>query len=156
MDDAASKALSALIVNVVVSASGKLLDRVVQVFQGKPDPLLEAQTVMAKTFGTLASGVSPNSLRLLVVLRHERSAIGLNHLLQLAADMAAEQEGYGDPFENNIRYRMRFLETLGLVTTIGGGGGGDFALTYLGIAFIDKAEQDTLRYGRVFAPTRPR
>ena len=135
-----------LIVEVVMKAGAKG-GRVLQIVTGPADPDEQSNKVLAKTFETLKGQVSPNSLRILLILRRERHAFALSDLRTQVAELALTQEPHGDPIESDIKYRMRFLQTLGLVRQVGGS---DFALTHLGYAFTNKAELDQWTYGRAF------
>ena len=137
-----------LIVEVVMKAGAKG-GRVLQALTGPEDPDQESLKVLAKTFETLKGQVSPNSVRILLTLRKGKHAFALSDLRTQVAESALKQEPNGKPIESDIEYRMRFLQTLGLVRQVGGS---DFALTHLGFAFTNKAELDQWTYGRAFAP----
>lgn len=95
----------------------------------------------------LAGAVTPNSLRVLIVLQRARGFLTSEQVAEEAQQLATQQEPRGKPFEPDITYRLRYLSLLGLVHA----GASDFALTRLGVAFIDRARKDDLRYSKAFA-----
>jgi hypothetical protein len=136
-----------LIVAAVVTASGRFLTTILEDYLGRraSAPDTRAREVIAKTYGLLADEVTTNSLRLLQVLYQEGS-VGANQLRADAERQRRKQEPNGDEIEQDVTYRMRFLQTLGLVLKVGG----DYRLTQLGSAFIEEARTDVRRFKNAF------
>jgi hypothetical protein len=131
------------IVVAITKAAGRLLEKLLEL-AGRPSP--EAGQVLLKVYDKVADAVSPNCLRVLIVLQDSRAFQLPEQILKPAQEVALRQEPTGSPFENNIAYRLRYLALLGLVRV----GSVDFALTEFGAAFIEQARRDKYRYGNVF------
>lgn len=136
-----------MIVAAVFNVSGKFLNTILEDYLGRrgSPPDQRARDVIAKTYDKLADEVTTNSLRLLQVL-YDEGSVGRNNLRAEAEERRAKQEPQGDEIEQDVTYRMRFLQTLGLSLRVGG----DYRLTQLGSAFIEQARTDVLRYKAAF------
>lgn len=134
-----------LVVAAIVSASGGVLEKVIEVFvEGAPND--RAAKVVAKAYKQLSSEVTTNSLRVLIALRRARSNQAPQQVLAAVKPMVQRQEPNGLRFEQNLIYRLKFLCLLGLVRSVGS----EFSLTELGRAFIDRAQQDEHSYAAAF------
>ena len=130
----------------VVTAAGGLLQKLLELAI-HPSPDAQTETVLSKVYEDLADAVSPNSLRVLIVLKDAGAFQLPDQLVGPAQELANRQEPNGKPFEPDITYRLWFLALLGLVRR----GTSDFALTNFGDAFIEYARKDQFRYKKAFA-----
>jgi hypothetical protein len=131
------------IVVAITKAAGGLLQKLLEL-AGRPSP--DAGQVLLRVYEKVADAVSPNCLRVLIVLQSSGAFQTPEQILEPAQKAALRQEPTGRPFENDIAYRLRYLGLLGLVRV----GSVDFALTDFGAAFIEHARRDKHRYGNVF------
>ena len=129
----------------IVSAAGGITVKLLEL-AGKSDPTAQAKKTVDKTYDKLADAVSPNSLRVLLVLQ-DAGAFQLPEQLVEKAQQLATQEPKGKPLESDITYRLRYLCLLGLARQ----GASDFALTDFGAAFIERARRDKIRYSKATA-----
>lgn len=136
-----------LVVAAIVNASAGVFQKVLEL-AGRHDPGESAKKVVAKTYDTLATATSTNSLRVLIVLLEQGSSLIPKKVRQKAQALASRQEPDGIRFEDELTYRLRFLCQLGLVQPVGSGA--EFAITKLGSAFVDKARGDSYRYSDAF------
>lgn len=136
-----------LVVNVVVSLAGKLLPILLQRGGPPADKELDraAREFMSRAYETLASEITTNSVRVLIVLQGT-GGLYLQDVQARATELQRRQEPNGKPFESDLTYRMHFLRLLGLITSVGS----DILLTRMGDAFVDRAREDARRYRLAF------
>lgn len=135
-----------MIVAAVVTAAGEVLSTLLQGFKRREAPTTQANEVIAKTYEQLQSEVTTNSLLILLVLKERGSKLSEGMIRFEVEPWAKAQIRGGEPFENDLTYRMKFLRTLGLVRITQD----EWALTHLGAAFIEKAYSDNLNYRDAF------
>ena len=135
------------VVAAIVTASGGLLQSVLETFGHSPEPSDSARKVIRKTYDQLAAEITANSLRVLIALKQAGSNKAPSQLSSVVQAMSDRQEPGGRPFENDLTYRLKYLCLLGLAQPVGGS---EFALTHLGAAFIQKAGEDAYKYTKAF------
>lgn len=131
--------------SAIVKAAGGVIQKVLELARER-SPDRDAEKALSKVYDKVAEAVSPNSLRVLIVLQEIGSFSEPEQIVEEAQQLADRQEPNGRPLESDISYRLRYLCLLGLAHK----GTSDFALTRLGAAFIDKARRDNYRYSRAF------
>lgn len=129
----------------IITAAGGVLQKLLEL-AGKSSPERETEKVLSRVYDEVAAAVSPNSLRVLIVLQDIGAFQLPEQIAEQAQRLASRQEPSGKPFEPDITYRLRYLCLLGLVRV----GTSDFALTRFGAAFIEHARRDEYRYSQVF------
>jgi hypothetical protein len=138
-----------IVVAAIVNASGGLLQKILEL-AGRRDSGDVAKKVVDKTYEALANSITTNSLRVLIALLEEGSALVPEQVLRRAAALSKSQEPDGRAYENELTYRLKFLSQWGLVQPVGS----EFAITKLGAAFVKKARDDDQRYSRAFRQLR--
>ena len=138
-----------LIIAAIVNASGGVLQKILEL-AGKRDTGDAAARVVDKTYDTVANEITTNSLRVLIALLEEGSALMPQQVLGRVSTLAKSQEPDGRGYEDELTYRLKFLSQWGLVQPVGS----EFAITRLGAAFVKKARDDGQRYSRAFRQMR--
>ncbi len=133
------------IVVAIVKASGGVIDKLLDI-AGKSDPPLKAKQTIDKTYDRLSNLVTTNCVRVLIALRRAGGKQSPGMVLSVVEPMRQRQEPTSKMFENDLEYRLRFLCLLGLVKpTLG-----EYAITQLGVASLNKAAGDTINYTPAF------
>ena len=136
-----------MIIIAIVKASGGLLQEVLKLAGRNSSPGEHAKKVVEKTYENVANEVTTNSLRVLLILKEIGSNQSPGQIRGKVATLAERQEPDGDRYEDDLTYRLKLLSLLGLLQPVGGS---EFALTRLGVAFVDKARNDNVRYQSAF------
>jgi hypothetical protein len=144
--------LDPTVVAAIISASGGLLGKLLEL-AGKSPPEDQAKKVVAKIYEKVASEITTHSLRVILVLKDAGTNQSPTQIAARVSPLAALQEPDGDTFESDLTYRLKFLSLLGLLQPVGGS---EYAVTRLGVAFIDKARTDPARYQSAFKVCTPK
>jgi hypothetical protein len=127
------------IIAAVVTASGSLLGKVIELFAGKRDPKTQEQaaSVIQKTYDTLKGNLTGGCVRVLMLLESGSLLYPAMIRERYYPALLAPQE-YMKPFDAEFRYRMEYMRLNGIVTLVAGG---EYGITRLGLAFLEEARR---------------
>jgi hypothetical protein len=119
----------------IVSAAGGVISTIIGRISrtGDSPEQSKANQVIDKTYDKLRDEMTDNNVRVLVILESGENLAPHQAHSKILRKFDSDVE-----IEEDLRYRMKFLCLLGLLTPVGGS---EFAITKLGLSYITKAKQ---------------